>query len=129
MNGISSGSELSDDVASSTLLLSFIASPQKNGCSGQASGAENRSKLGISRIGAYQAESNQRQRQEDAKKEQGPVSETLAGCHFNTFYYPVGGQIQNGGNESEIDELHDFSRASVAQFPDAVIVRYQENVS
>jgi len=106
-----------------------LRAPKKTGVRRQASGAKNISKLGISRIRAYQAESDQGQRQEDAEKEQGPVGETLASCHFNTFYYPVGGQIQNGGNESEIDELHDFSRASVAQFPDAVIVRYQENVS
>jgi len=86
------------------------------------------SKSGISRIGADHAKANQCKRQKDAKKQQRAVLQPFSRRYFDAFNDPVGSQIQNSGDQCEIDYLQELVLRSGAQFPDTGVIRDQENI-
>jgi len=94
------------------------AIPHQKGC-----------KSGITRIYANQLETHQCEGQEDAEEEQGAVFESPARRNFDAIYDPVGREIQGRGDKREIDYLQRIVCKSGAHFPNAAIVRDQEDIS
>lgn len=74
-------------------------------------------------------ESDQGKRQEDAEEQQRAVLEAFSGCNLDTVDNPAGGQVKNGCDQGEVDELHECAGVLLsAHFPDAAVIGDQQDV-
>ena len=81
----------------------------------------------ISRIRTNQAEADQGEGEKNAEKQQGAMLKTRAGSYFNSLQNPVRGQIQEGGDEREVEDLQLTFRVrrSGSQLPDTRVIGNQ----
>lgn len=95
--------------------------PQSFGGLGNASQQQIRGKSGVTRIEANQIETDRRETKQNAEENARAVFESTARSNLDSVQKPARKEVQQRGNNSEIDDFQRTKPYSGAYFPNTVV--------